>query len=1655
MRKVRMQRWGTPQVIVGLGVLLLAGSARGRTLNILDKVTWTQRGASAVVTLSLRSKPTFTVYKLTRPDRVVVDLANTSTMRLTSPINVDSWAVGQVALSRFSDARSAITRVVITFRRPGAYDVRSSGNKVVLMVTASAKPPANAAKDHHALDQSRQEAARLRAIVAKLKASNQAAAASERQTLAAARREAARLRMLMQRMKSTKSAASSADRRALARTRMALNRLRSKAARLQVSKSHVQARLAQAKRLAAKAAQQAAQQAARLKASKAQVQARLAQARSQAAKAAQQAARLQASKSQVQARLAQARSQAAKAAQQAARLKASKAQVQARLVQARSQAAKAAQEATRLRQQTNMLRKAEADARERLNAARHEVLRARSEAAQARQEADRLRVQARRLKGSAQETSAKLKWVRAEARAAKFEAKEARAEAVRLQGELNTARLLAKRLHLAARRAIRRARRLKTRGARLAAKAARARWLAARRKASLQQIAGLRAEMRRAKAEATQVKADLAKLRIEARRARADARSYRNESAAAKKRQGVLRMQLSQARKQMQALARQAADTKNTVRSYQRSARVAKRRADALARRLGTLEQEHRDMARQKAVLERQLSQARRHVAAAAEQTAVFKTRLSEVSGRVRAAGAVVAKYRTRLAQARRRGGKAAARVRQALKQAEKQLRRARSEYAKIEQAKKASQGATVEARRNLQRLEQQVTQRIALLKQAKSQANQARGLRDAALQQKRRLETKVSGLVVRYRRLVALSGKEERRQRQLRKAYGSLSRRLKIVRKALAEELSRTAQARKARRRAEQLARQAESDGRTLRRSRGVLATQVQALKRMQADLRHARTQAMQRLAGAGRATRKAAMAQWTRERRRRLNEIKRVRRQLAGLTGAITKQQEALARLARARRHAVRAQESSRRRAEAARRDLDEATGQRKAAEQKVTRLLAELQGIRTQRASELRVKERLVVERRGEERRLARLALQKKKLERQVSGLTRLVRRQRAALGYVRRAQRKTGAQLDRLASRVERLKKERLAEEARRRALLVQNRALVRRLQKVRSQFKLARKARPRKLRIRARVSKVQFRDTGRDHRVTIRMAGPFDYDVRRKGTKVLVRLFGVRLPSRLERSLDTSAFTGPVKMVSAYQERRTRGIVDLLVELKHPARFRVNRGGGALWLDFSKLSRIQSGPTKVAIARRRVGGYRSATRAMAPYRPSTAWRRKYRMGRRWLGPKVDMDFKDADIHNVVRLIGKVWKKNIVVSDDVQGKVTIRMIDVPVGRALDVILKSKNLGLVWEGRNIIRVAKMEDIQKEIQTYQKANQIKRKAMPVVMRVIRVNYGDAAEVAKQLKENVLSARGKVTFNKRTNSIIIRDVVPNIEIAKKLVRTLDTPTPQVVIEARIVEARSTFLREIGIQWGGNLLASPATGMPTGLMFPFTIGAAGGGMDQDTHSGGIIGAGAANPNFAVNLPATVGAGRGGALGLSLGTLGGAVNINLRLSAMEETGHVRIISSPRITTLDNVQAKIEQGVRIPISVVSAQGVNTQFVEANLGLVVTPHVTNDNRVRLKIKVEKNEPDFVNTGARGDPTILKKDAESEMLVKNGDTAVIGGIYTRKTAVAYSKIPWFADIPIIGWLFKKRKQSDDRSEVLIFITPRIVRSTAGGGRR
>jgi type IV pilus assembly protein PilQ len=418
-----------------------------------------------------------------------------------------------------------------------------------------------------------------------------------------------------------------------------------------------------------------------------------------------------------------------------------------------------------------------------------------------------------------------------------------------------------------------------------------------------------------------------------------------------------------------------------------------------------------------------------------------------------------------------------------------------------------------------------------------------------------------------------------------------------------------------------------------------------------------------------------------------------------------------------------------------------------------------------------------------------------------------------------------------------------------------------------------------------------------------------------------------------------------------------------------------------------------------------------------------------------------GPTVELDFKEAPIHDLLRLLSDVGKVNIVVPDEVDAKVTVRMKRVPWDQALEVILASKGLWYRQEG-NLIRIAQRKSLDEEDEAEAARRTAAVQAEAPRPDVLTLNYASANELRQKLQP-LLSPKGKIEVDERTNALIVNDVRANREEVRALALQLDTQTPQISIEARIVEARSTYTREIGVQWGGRATAGPDGGNATGLLFPSSVGVAGGAEDATTVRSGIP----APSDFAVNLPAAVGSGAGGALGLSLGSLGGNYNINLRLSALEGSGSVRIVSAPKITVLNNTEAKISQGVSIPIQVLSAQGTNTVFVPADLSLTVKPYVSlRDCAIAMDLTVTKNEPDFVNTGARGDPTILRKEARTTLLVKDGETSVLGGIYTRNAGLAYSKVPFFGDLPVLGWFFKNRKENDSRTEVLVFITPKIT---------
>jgi type IV pilus assembly protein PilQ len=426
--------------------------------------------------------------------------------------------------------------------------------------------------------------------------------------------------------------------------------------------------------------------------------------------------------------------------------------------------------------------------------------------------------------------------------------------------------------------------------------------------------------------------------------------------------------------------------------------------------------------------------------------------------------------------------------------------------------------------------------------------------------------------------------------------------------------------------------------------------------------------------------------------------------------------------------------------------------------------------------------------------------------------------------------------------------------------------------------------------------------------------------------------------------------------------------------------------------------------------------------------------------------RFNGRRIDLDLQDADIHNVLRLLADVGKVNVVTADNVSGTITIRMRNVPWDQALDVVLQSKNLGMIRQG-NMIRVAPLAELEKEREMAIARRKQDLELAPLETRLIPVSYAQANEIQARARE-MLSPRGTISVDDRTNVLIARDVAGNLNQLEELVRSLDTQTPQVLVEARIVEATSRYLRDVGIQWGGDATFGPATGNPTGLAFPSSVGLVGGASDTQTPTAGLspFDRQVANPNFAVNLPAAVGTGSGGAIGLTFGSINNTLSLGVRLSAAESSGMLRIISSPRILTMDNKDARISQGTLIPFAQISAQGVQTTFQEAKLQLLVRPHVTADGSISMHVKVNRDEPDFNQTSPRGDPTILKREAETDLLVMDGHTAVIGGIYTRNTGRNLDQVPFFGDIPILGVLFQRRRASDSRGELVIFLTPRIV---------
>ena len=552
-----------------------------------------------------------------------------------------------------------------------------------------------------------------------------------------------------------------------------------------------------------------------------------------------------------------------------------------------------------------------------------------------------------------------------------------------------------------------------------------------------------------------------------------------------------------------------------------------------------------------------------------------------------------------------------------------------------------------------------------------------------------------------------------------------------------------------------------------------------------------------------------------------------------------------------------------------------------------------------------------------------------------------------------------------------------------------------------------------------------IENIDFRrGTNGEGRLLITLGDPNTIvNMHEEGGKIVLLFSDTLLPRRLAKQFDVSDFATPVQTVEA----TTDG---------HGSKISILPGTS----DYDYLS------------------YQSDKNLTIEVRPLTKAEKEVQKKKafKYNGERLSLNFQDIDIRSVLQVLADFTNQNLVASDTVKGKITLRLSDVPWDQALAVVLKSKDLAMRKEG-NVILVAPSAEINKMEKSELEALATKEKLEPLRTEIIQVNYADAAEIATVLtgvqtsnqtnndngpssvpgyvpeasiyegssgsvaSGSVMSDRGTVTIDERTNVLIVKDTSYNLEAIRKLVIQLDRAVPQVLIESRVVIATDDFTRELGVRFGANgRNFTPGDGSQKG----FDIG------------------GASTNGLISDLPAAVGLGSGGALGLTIFKVGSFL-LNLELSALQVENRGEVISNPRIITSDKTRARIEQGVEIPFATVSLQGTATQFKKAVLALEVLPHITPDNHIVMQLKITKDSrgaltPDGI--------AIDTREIETTVQVANGETIVLGGIYENTKNKSVSKIPILGDLPGIGFLFRKTNVQDDKKELLIFITPKVL---------
>jgi len=536
--------------------------------------------------------------------------------------------------------------------------------------------------------------------------------------------------------------------------------------------------------------------------------------------------------------------------------------------------------------------------------------------------------------------------------------------------------------------------------------------------------------------------------------------------------------------------------------------------------------------------------------------------------------------------------------------------------------------------------------------------------------------------------------------------------------------------------------------------------------------------------------------------------------------------------------------------------------------------------------------------------------------------------------------------------------------------------------------------------------RPQIENVDFRrgEHG-EGRIIVSLSDPsIPVDIQQEGGNVVVDFYRAILPGELERRLDVLDFATPVKTVDTYTKGEN---VHIVITPMGEYDYLAYQSDNEFTIEVKAITKEEAED-----------------------------RKKDEFG--YKGERLSLNFQDIEVRSVLQLIADFTGINIVVSDTVTGSLTLRLKNVPWDQALDLILKTKGLGMRQTG-NVMLIAPSEEIAaREKLELESQKQIKE-LEPLYSEFIQVNYAKASDIAKLLKSSdtsLLSDRGTATIDERTNTLLIQDTASKLADIRKLVARLDIPVRQVLIESRIVIANNDFARDLGVKFGyskavdfnddhilvvggkqpGDLITDPVT--------PFEVPAG------SSITGLITDLGVTNPT--------------GSIGLAVGKLGSHL-LQLELNAMEAEGRGEVVSSPRVLTSNQKEAYIEAGTEIPYQEASSSGATSvSFKKAVLSLRVTPQITPDDRIIMDLNVNK---DSVGREFEGVPSIDTKEVGTQVLVDNGETLVLGGIYERERLDETDRVPFFGELPMVDWLFKTTRKTDNKAELLIFITPKIVK--------